>query len=120
MAANCSRSRCLTASGTCSQAQYPLTGSVRTIIAPPHPCAVAGLLDQLGARSHEIDHQPQPVIQLVEQCDRFGGVVAGLADMFAHHVEVLLLSEVVVFLAMRAGAREVDLLLLAVALQMGR
>ena len=104
-------------SDTSGAAQHPLIRGLRIVVDPPHPRALAGLGDQLLGWVEEVDQQPQPIVELVEQLDLLLGLQTQVADVAAYHVVVLLLGEVVVVLAVGARTGELDALLAAVAVQ---
>ena len=49
--------------------QHALIRGLRIVVDPPHPRALAGLGDQLLGGVEEVDQQPQPIVELVEQLD---------------------------------------------------
>lgn len=90
----------------------------RRIVATREMAAAADFLAQLHARLEEVGVEPQELIELVEQLDLVGLIVAIIAHGGADDGVVLLLDEAVVVLAIGAAAGKADMFLFAIAAEL--
>jgi hypothetical protein len=102
-------------SGNVGTRQDPLIGCLRRVILFSNFGAMPHFLFELHHRHEEIGVEMQHLIELIEQGDLLGGVVAQIADVAAHDRPVFLLDMGTIVFATWAAARKGQLFLLTCA-----